>query len=113
MFQISSGLGELAKLYTEALNSSNVVCLEKVVVSLAEKENRIAIQEATMLYENRMKTIVLPTETLNQFLDLSTQYEDEARKIFLKGSIKDKDQKSLQEFMVRFGVVYKPARSFL
>ncbi|PIO27409.1 hypothetical protein AB205_0118070, partial [Aquarana catesbeiana] len=65
-------LGELAKLYTEALNSSNVVCLEKVVVSLAEKENRIAIQEATMLYENRMKTIVLPTETLNQFLDLST-----------------------------------------
>ncbi|CAI9618218.1 unnamed protein product [Staurois parvus] len=106
-------LGELAKLYTEALNSSNVVCLEEVVVSLAEKENRIVIQEATKYYEDRMKTMVLPTDTLNQFLDVSSQYEDEARKIFLKRSIKDKDQKFLLEFMVSFGVVYKSARSFL
>nr|DBA18991.1 TPA: hypothetical protein GDO54_014879 [Pyxicephalus adspersus] len=91
-------LGKLAELYTEAINSSNVACLEEVVVSLAEKENKIAVQEATKLYEERMKTIPLPTETLKDFLDLSTQYEEEAREIFLKRSIKDEDQKFLQEF---------------
>ncbi|XP_073491718.1 guanylate-binding protein 1-like isoform X2 [Aquarana catesbeiana] len=92
-------LGELANLYTEALNSSNVACLEEVVVSLAEKENKMAVEEGTKLYEDRMKTIVLPTETLNQFLDLSTQYEEEARKVFLERSIKDTDEKFLNEFM--------------
>ncbi|PIO26774.1 hypothetical protein AB205_0068060 [Aquarana catesbeiana] len=44
----------------------------------------MAVEEATKLYEDRMKTIVLPTETLNQFLDLSTQYEEEARKEIVK-----------------------------
>ncbi|XP_072273213.1 guanylate-binding protein 6-like isoform X2 [Pyxicephalus adspersus] len=91
-------LGKLAELYTEAINSSNVACLEEVVVSLAEKENKIAVQEAAKLYEERMKTIPLPTETLKDFLDLSTQYEEEAREIFLKRSITDEDQKFLQEF---------------
>ncbi|XP_073491721.1 guanylate-binding protein 1-like isoform X3 [Aquarana catesbeiana] len=92
-------LGELANLYTEALNSSNVACLEEVVVSLAEKENKMAVEEGTKLYEDRMKTIVLPTKTLNQFLDLSTQYEEEARKVFFERSIKDTDKKFLNEFM--------------
>ncbi|XP_073491712.1 guanylate-binding protein 7-like [Aquarana catesbeiana] len=92
-------LGELANLYTEAINSSNVVCLEEATVSLTEKENKIAVQEATKYYEDKMKTIVLPTDTLNQFLDLSTQYENEAQKIFLKRSIKDTDKKFFQEFM--------------
>ncbi|XP_018430406.1 PREDICTED: guanylate-binding protein 4-like [Nanorana parkeri] len=91
-------LGELTKLYTEAINS-NVVCLEEAVVSLAEKENKIAIQEASEHYENKMRTVVMPTETLQQFLDLSSRFEDEARKIFLKRSIKDKDKKFLKELM--------------
>ncbi|KAM5151685.1 guanylate-binding protein 7-like [Mantella aurantiaca] len=90
-------LGELTKLYTEALNSSTVACLEEVVVSLAEKENKIAIQEATKFYEDKMKTVVLPTESLKQFMDLNSSYEDKAREMFLKRSIK-KDKKFPQEF---------------
>ncbi|XP_018431284.1 PREDICTED: guanylate-binding protein 6-like, partial [Nanorana parkeri] len=97
--KLKTRLGELAKLYTESLNSSNVACLEETVVSLAEKENKIAIQEATKHYEKRMRTVVMPTETLKQFLDLSSRFEDEARKVFLKRSIKDKDQKFLKEFL--------------
>ncbi|XP_018430973.1 PREDICTED: guanylate-binding protein 1-like, partial [Nanorana parkeri] len=92
-------LGELAKLYTDAINSSNVACLEEAVVSLAEKENKIAIQEATKHYEKRMRTVVMPTETLKYFLYLSSWFEDEAWEKFLKRSIKDKDQKFLQEFV--------------
>ncbi|KAM5151686.1 guanylate-binding protein 1-like [Mantella aurantiaca] len=90
--------GELAKLYTEALNTS-VACLEEVVVSLAEKENAIAVQEATKFYEDKMKKIVLPTESLNQFLDLNRRCEEEARKVFLKRSFKDEDQKFFHEFV--------------
>ncbi|XP_072273186.1 guanylate-binding protein 1-like [Pyxicephalus adspersus] len=91
-------LGKLAEMYTNSINSSNVACLEEVVVSLAEKENKIAVQEATKHYEEMMKTIPLPTETIKEFLDLSTQHEEKAREIFLKRSIKDEDQKFLNKF---------------
>ncbi|CAI9533679.1 unnamed protein product [Staurois parvus] len=95
-------LGELAKFYTEAVSSSKFACMEDAMVSLAEKENKAAAKEATRHYEDKMKKVGLPTETLDDFMTLSSQYEDEARKTFLKKSFNDKDQQFLEEFMVRF-----------
>ncbi|XP_077303135.1 uncharacterized protein LOC143923385 isoform X2 [Lithobates pipiens] len=84
-------LGELVKIYTEALCSSKFVCMEDAMLALAEKENEAAIQESTQYYEDKMKTVGLPTETLNDFMTLSGQYEDEALQIFPKRSFNDND----------------------
>ncbi|XP_075687063.1 guanylate-binding protein 3-like [Rhinoderma darwinii] len=95
-----SQLGQLAKMYTEAITTSNITCMEDVVHSLSDTENKVAVQEAAQHYENKMKENVLfPTDTLNQFLEMNKKCEDEARQIFLKRSFKDKDQKFLQEYM--------------
>ncbi|XP_077306229.1 guanylate-binding protein 1-like [Lithobates pipiens] len=90
-----SQLGDLAKIYTEAISSSNVACMEDAVVSLADKENKVAVQEAGRLYEDMMKEVALPTETLDNFLGKSQKCEAEARALFLRKSFKDKDQKFL------------------
>ncbi|KAM5153062.1 guanylate-binding protein 1-like [Mantella aurantiaca] len=92
-------LGELAAFYTQAISSSNFACMEDAVVSLAEKENRAAIQEAAQHYECKMSDAQLPTETLNDFMALSSQYEDEARQIFLKRSFNDRNNRFLQEYL--------------
>ncbi|XP_068102718.1 guanylate-binding protein 3-like isoform X2 [Hyperolius riggenbachi] len=92
-------LGELAKIYTEAITSSNFACMEDAVLSLSEKENKMAVQEAAQYYEDRMKEVVLPTETLDQFLDLSKKIKNDAEKIFLKRSFKDEDRHFLGEFL--------------
>ncbi|PIO23858.1 hypothetical protein AB205_0116210, partial [Aquarana catesbeiana] len=92
-------LGDLATIYTEAISSSNVACMEDAVISLADKENKVAIQKAAQLYEERMKEVTLPTETLDNFLGKSQKCEAEARALFLKKSFKDKDQKFLIQFM--------------
>ncbi|XP_077303126.1 guanylate-binding protein 3-like [Lithobates pipiens] len=92
-------LGELAKIYTEAISSSKFACMEDAALSLAEMENKAAVREATQHYEDKMKTVGLPTETLADFMTLSSQYEDEALKIFLKKSFNDNDQQFLREYM--------------
>ncbi|XP_073491730.1 guanylate-binding protein 6-like isoform X1 [Aquarana catesbeiana] len=91
--------GELAKMYTEAITNSKFACIEEAVVSLAEKENQAAIQEATKHYVEKMKTIQLPTKTLANFLEQSRRYEEEARQMFLKRSFKDNNHVFLEQFM--------------
>ncbi|XP_063791242.1 guanylate-binding protein 1-like [Pseudophryne corroboree] len=87
-------LAKLAKTYTEAISSSNVACMEEVVLSLSETENKAAVQDAIQYYESKMdESVVFPTETLDQFLYLSRRCENEAVQIFMKKSFKDKDQK--------------------
>ncbi|KAM5151687.1 guanylate-binding protein 1-like [Mantella aurantiaca] len=91
--------GELVKLYTDALTNSRFACMEEAVISLADQENRAAVEEAKKYYVDKMKTIQLPTETQAGFQDQSTKYIDEACQIFLKRSFKDDDQMFFQEFM--------------
>ncbi|XP_077306228.1 guanylate-binding protein 3-like [Lithobates pipiens] len=91
--------GELAKMYTEAITNSTFACMEEAVVSLAEKENQAAIQEATKHYVEKMKTIQLPTETLADFLEQSRKYEEEAHQMFRKRSFKDNNRVFLQQLM--------------
>ncbi|XP_018428542.1 PREDICTED: guanylate-binding protein 1-like [Nanorana parkeri] len=92
-------LGELAKIYTDAVSNSKFACMEDAVVSLAEKENKMAVQEAAQHFEDGMKKIVLPTKTLDDFLTQSSQYEEEARLIFMKRSFRDNNQQFLEEYL--------------
>ncbi|XP_069591181.1 guanylate-binding protein 1-like [Ranitomeya imitator] len=95
-----SQLGKLAEMYTKAIMTSNIACMEEVAHTLSDIENKAAIQEAVQYYEDKMKErVIFPTDTLNEFLELSRQCENEALSIFLKRSFKDKDQKFLQEYM--------------
>ncbi|XP_056389823.1 guanylate-binding protein 1-like [Hyla sarda] len=95
-----SQLGKLAEMYTEAVMTSRIACMEDVAHTLSDMENQAAVQEAAQQYENKMKeNVVLPTQTLDQFLTLSREYENEALQIFLKRSFKDKDQTFLQQYM--------------
>ncbi|XP_075037526.1 guanylate-binding protein 7-like [Mixophyes fleayi] len=93
-------LAKLAETYTEAISTTNVACMEDVVVSLSEIENKAAVQEAILYYENKMMAnVVFPTETLDQFLNLSRQCENEALEIFMNKSFKDKDHKFQRQFI--------------
>lgn len=63
-------LGELTKIYIEAITNSRFACMEKAVGSLVEQETRAAIEEATKHYVDKTKTTQPPTETLNGLLNL-------------------------------------------
>ncbi|XP_075034947.1 guanylate-binding protein 1-like [Mixophyes fleayi] len=91
---------KLAETYTVAISSTNVACMEDVVLSVSETENKAAVQEAIQYYENKMmENAVFPTETLDQILNLSRQCENEALEMFMKKSFKDEDQKFQNQFI--------------
>ncbi|XP_068103289.1 guanylate-binding protein 6-like [Hyperolius riggenbachi] len=96
--------GELAKMYTEAINSSNFACIESTAMTLSDRENKAAIEEAMQHYENMMKTVVLPTETLEHFLQFSKQYEAEAMEIFQEKSLRGKNKRFLEQLLVIFAL---------
>ncbi|KAM3917705.1 guanylate-binding protein 1-like [Leptodactylus fuscus] len=103
-------LGHLAQSYTEAIMTHNTACMEDVAHTLSDIENKAAVQEAVQHYESRMKeSIVFPTDTLNQFLELSRQCENEALQKFLKRSFKDTEYKYQTEFM---GLVQQKKEEF-
>lgn len=93
-------LCELAKIYTEAICTSKIACMEDAVVSLSDKENQRAVQEAVQYYQDKMKEFELPTETTAEFFNASKQYEEEARKLFMEKSFRDTDHRFLKEFMI-------------
>ncbi|XP_066434050.1 guanylate-binding protein 7-like [Eleutherodactylus coqui] len=102
-------LDELAKMYTSAIMVSNMACMEEIAHSLSDMENKIAVQEAAQHYENMMKErVVFPTDTLDQFLQISSQCEDEAHQIFLKRSFRDKKQKFMKNLMSDYRYLLYP-----
>ncbi|XP_075034884.1 guanylate-binding protein 6-like [Mixophyes fleayi] len=95
-------LGDLAHMYTDAISSSNVACMADVIVNISEAQNKAAVRDAIQYYETKMKDcVVFLTETLNQFIELSRQCENEALQIFLKIAFKDNDQVFQKDFMIK------------
>ncbi|KAL8219631.1 UNVERIFIED_CONTAM: hypothetical protein K2H54_029683 [Gekko kuhli] len=77
-------LANLAKSYVEAINSGQVPCLENAVQALAEIENAAAVLEAIARYEELMeKQMKLPTETVEELLELHAECEREAMGVFM------------------------------
>ena len=67
--------------------------MESAVLALAEIENLAVVQKAIAHYDQQMgQKLKLPTETLQELLDLHRATEKEAIEVFMKHSFKDEDQ---------------------
>ncbi|XP_010569529.1 PREDICTED: interferon-induced guanylate-binding protein 1-like [Haliaeetus leucocephalus] len=83
-------LGKLATTYVETIQSGAVPCLESAVLALAEIENAAAVKEAVTLYQDLMaQRAKLPTETVQELLELHSQCEQEALELFMARAFKD------------------------
>ncbi|KAM8789924.1 guanylate-binding protein 2-like isoform 2-T2 [Rhynchonycteris naso] len=87
-------LKSLVLTYVEAISSGDLPCMENAVLALAQIENSAAVQKAIAHYDQRMgQNVQLPTETLQELLDLHRAIEKEAIEVFMKNSFKDVGQK--------------------
>ena len=96
-----SGLGKLVVTYVDTINSGAVPCLENAVTSLAQLENSAAVQKAADHYSEQMtQRLNLPTDTLQELLDVHTACEKEAIAIFMERSFKDENQEFQKNLVV-------------
>uniref|UniRef100_A0A2K6GHD1 Guanylate binding protein 5 n=1 Tax=Propithecus coquereli TaxID=379532 RepID=A0A2K6GHD1_PROCO len=93
-----SCLKNLVMIYINAISSGDLPSMENTVLSLAQIENSAAVQTAIAHYDQQMgQKVQLPTETLQELLDLHRASEREAIEIFMKSSFKDVDQRFQKE----------------
>ncbi|CAO2600257.1 Guanylate-binding protein 4 [Lemmus lemmus] len=86
-------LGTLVKTYLDAINSGTVPCLENAVMTLAQRENSAAVQKAADHYSEQMaQQLRLPTDTLQELLDVHADCEQKAIAVFMEHSFKDDEQ---------------------
>ncbi|XP_039368343.1 guanylate-binding protein 1-like [Mauremys reevesii] len=85
-----TALGNLAQSYVASINSGAVPCIENAVQALAQIENAAAVKEALARYMELMgQRAKLPTETLQELLDLHAQCEGEALAVFTGRAFRD------------------------
>ncbi|XP_052054784.1 guanylate-binding protein 6-like [Apodemus sylvaticus] len=93
-------LGTLVTTYVGAINSGAVPCLDDAVTTLAQCENSAAVQKAADHYSEQMaQRLRLPTDTLQELLDVHTACEKEAIAVFLEHSFKDENQQFLRRLV--------------
>ncbi|XP_017652440.1 guanylate-binding protein 1-like [Nannospalax galili] len=93
-----SRLESLVLTYVEAIDSGDLPCIENAVLTLAQIENSAAVQKAIAHYDQQMgQKVQLPTETLQELMDLHRDSEKDAIEIFLKTCFKDEDHLFLME----------------
>ncbi|XP_014635399.1 PREDICTED: guanylate-binding protein 6-like [Ceratotherium simum simum] len=86
-------LRTLVVTYVDSINSGAVPCLENAVRTLAQLENSAAVQKAADHYSEQMaQQVNLPTDTLQELLDLHAACERDAIAIFMEHSFKDENQ---------------------
>ncbi|GAB1288186.1 Guanylate binding protein 1 [Apodemus speciosus] len=91
-------LKSLVETYVNAISSGSLPCVESAVMTVAQIENSAAVQKAITHYEEQMnQKIQMPTETLQELLDLYRTCENEATEIFMKNSFMDVDHKFQKE----------------
>ncbi|KAL2772257.1 guanylate-binding protein 2 [Daubentonia madagascariensis] len=91
-------LESLVVTYVSAISSGDLPCMENAVLALAQIENLAAVKKAMAHYDKQMgQKVQLPTETLQELLDLHRATEREAVEVFMKNSFKDVDQKFQKE----------------
>ncbi|XP_036208076.1 guanylate-binding protein 1-like [Myotis myotis] len=85
-------LETLVLTYVNAINSRDLPCMENAILALAQIENSAAVKKAIAHYDWQMsEKVQLPTETLQELLDLHMASEKEAIEVFMKNSFKDVD----------------------
>ncbi|EPQ08261.1 Guanylate-binding protein 6 [Myotis brandtii] len=101
-FQVSEdGLGTLAKTDVDTINSGVVPYLENAVITLAQRENSVAVEKAADHYSEQMaQRVSFPTHMLQELLDLHAACEKETIAIFMERSFKDDNQVFQTKLMV-------------
>ncbi|CAM2107877.1 unnamed protein product [Caretta caretta] len=95
-------LGTLAVTYVDAIRSGAVPCMESAVLALAQMENSAAVGEAVAVYEEQLaRRAALPTESVQELLELHAQCEREALRAFMARAFKDDDRSFQGELMRR------------
>ncbi|XP_006108105.1 guanylate-binding protein 1-like isoform X1 [Myotis lucifugus] len=85
-------LETLVLTYVNAISSRDLPCMENAIMALAQIENSAAVKKAIAHYDWQMsEKVQLPTETLQELLDLHMASEKEAIEVFMKNSFKDVD----------------------
>eukprot|EP00069_Balaena_mysticetus_P006476 bmy_18638T0 len=88
-----SHLESLVLTYVNAINSGDLPCMENEVLALAQIKNLAALQKAIAHYDQQMgQKVQLPTETLQELLDLHRASEKGAMEVFMKNAFEDIDQ---------------------
>ncbi|XP_048207673.1 guanylate-binding protein 1-like [Perognathus longimembris pacificus] len=86
-------LQNLVLTYINAISGGDLPCMENAVLALAQIENSAAVQKAIAHYVQQMnQKVQLPTDTLQDLLDLHRVCEKEAIEFFIKTSFKDINQ---------------------
>ncbi|EPY72656.1 hypothetical protein CB1_111004001, partial [Camelus ferus] len=105
------GLGTLVVAYVDTINSGAVPCLENAVMTLAERENSVAVEKAAAHYSEQMaQRVTLPMDTLQGLLEVHAACEREAIAVFMEHSFKD-DKREFQKKLV--GTIQKKKEEFL
>ncbi|XP_065430017.1 guanylate-binding protein 1-like [Chrysemys picta bellii] len=95
-------LGNLAVTYVDAIRSGAVPCMENAVLALAQIENSAAVGEAVAVYEEQLgRRAALPTESVQELLEVHAQCEREALRAFMARAFKDDDRCFQGELMRR------------
>ncbi|CAO2600265.1 Guanylate-binding protein 1 [Lemmus lemmus] len=95
-------LESLVITYVNTISSGGLPCLENAVLALSQTENAAAVQKAIAHYDQQMsQKLQLPTETLQELLNMHRGIEKEAIKIFMEKSFKDINQVFLMQVMTR------------
>ena len=75
--------------------------MENAVITLAERENSAAMQKAADHYNEQMtQRLNLPTDTLQELLEVHTACEKEAIAIFMEHSFKDENHEFQKNLVV-------------
>ena len=74
--------------------------MENAVKALADVENTKAVEQAQVLYVERMKSVRFPTNTLEELSAIHASSETEALALFMKRSFKDDNQEYQKKLMV-------------
>ncbi|EGW04816.1 Interferon-induced guanylate-binding protein 1, partial [Cricetulus griseus] len=86
-------LKSLVVTYVNTICSGSLPCIENAVLALSQTENAAAVQKAIAHYDQQMnQKLQLPTETLQELLNVHRASEKEAIKIFMENSFKDVNQ---------------------
>ncbi|XP_041534786.1 guanylate-binding protein 1-like [Microtus oregoni] len=95
-------LKSLVATYVNTISGGGLPCMENAVLTLSQTENAAAVQRAIAHYDQQMsQKLQLPTENLQELLDLHRANEKEAIKIFMENSFKDVNQVFLTELVTK------------
>lgn len=98
--------------YVDAINQGTVSCLENAVTTLSQCEISVPMQKAADHYSEQMaQPVRLPTDMLQELLDVHADCKREAITVFMEHSSKD-DQQEFQKKLAALFLSIQPS-SFL